>query len=103
MNVGSCFSGGKKQEKCDAHLYVLRFVERRLEVLSSIEDAENGHYIVCHFEGDAYAPSKAENAQTGTNVVSPRAPHGKGLQAFALLRDCACEAGSNLRDAAAAI
>jgi hypothetical protein len=71
--------------------------ESRLEVLSAVEDAEDGHYFGCDLEGDADAPPEAEDTQAGADVVSPRASHGEGFQAFTLLHDGIGVTGGNLR------
>ena len=72
------------------------FAEKRLEVLPAVEDAENGYDFAGNFESDADAPPEAEDTQTGTDIIPPRAPHGKGLQALALLHNRIGVAGGNL-------
>ena len=72
------------------------FAEKRLEVLPAVEDAENGYDFAGNFEGDADAPPEAEDTQTGADIIPPRSPHGKGLQALALLHNRIGVAGGNL-------
>src|SRR5271157_1296825 len=63
------------------------FLEGRLEVLSTVEDAKNGHYIASDLKGDGDAPSKAEDPKSGTDVILQRTPDREGLQTLALLQD----------------
>ena len=72
------------------------FVENRLEVLPAVEDAEDGYDFAGNFEGDADAPPEAEDTQTGTDIIPPRTPHRKGLQALTLLHNRVGVAGGNL-------
>lgn len=57
--------------------------ESLVEVLSAVEDAEDGHYFGFDLESDTAAAPETEDAQAGTDVVSLRSSHGEGLQAFA--------------------
>ena len=71
-------------------------VKRCFEVLTTIEDAENGHFIACNLEGNADAAPKTEDTQAGADIVPTRTSQGKAIQTFALLCDGICVPGRNL-------
>ena len=69
------------------------FLESGFDILSAVEDSEDGDYIACDFKGYADAAAKAEDTEAGADIVPLRASHGKGLQAFALFDDSVGVAG----------
>jgi len=63
------------------------FIEGCIEVLPAIKYTEYGYGFTCNFESNADAPPEAEDSQTRANIIPPRTPHRKGLQALTLLHN----------------
>jgi hypothetical protein len=73
---------------------VLR-VESVFESLSTVKNAENDHQITRDFKSDGDTPPKAEDSQSGSNVVPLRPAIGETLQALALFHDGFSVVGCN--------